>query len=82
MYESNILFSIGYGRKVLTKSGVGISRKCCFPHGHKDGTNLSECVFEALLKGVSTRFRLQAVENCFENAFGKVHYVPHQKERA
>jgi hypothetical protein len=33
MYESNIPFSIGYGRKVLTKSGVGISRKCCFPHG-------------------------------------------------
>jgi hypothetical protein len=28
-------FSIGYGRKVLTKSGVGISRKCCFPHGLK-----------------------------------------------
>jgi len=33
MYESNIPFSKGYGRKVLTKSGVGISRKCCFPHG-------------------------------------------------
>ena len=33
VYESNILFSIGYGRKVLTKSGLGISRKCCFPHG-------------------------------------------------
>jgi hypothetical protein len=33
MYESNIPSSIGYGRKVLTKSGVGISRKCCFPHG-------------------------------------------------
>ena len=32
-YESNILFSIAYGRKVLTKSGLGISRKCCFPHG-------------------------------------------------
>ncbi len=38
----------------------------------EDGTNLSECVFEALFKGVSTRFGLQAVEKCFENAFGKV----------
>jgi hypothetical protein len=35
-------------------------------------TNLSECVFEALFKGVSTRFGLQDVEKCFENAFGKV----------
>ena len=32
-YEPNILLSMVYGRKVLTKSGVGISRKCCFPHG-------------------------------------------------
>jgi len=35
-------------------------------------TNLSECVFEALFKGVSTRFGLQTVEKCFENAFGNV----------
>ncbi len=34
--------------------------------------NLSECVFEALFKGVSTRFGLQTVETCFEKAFGKV----------
>jgi hypothetical protein len=34
--------------------------------------NLSECVFEALFKGVSTRFGLQTVEKCFENAFGNV----------
>ena len=32
-YEPNILISIVFGRKVLTKSGVAISRKCCFPHG-------------------------------------------------
>ena len=36
IYESNILFSIGYGRKVLTKSCLGITRKCCFPHGGCD----------------------------------------------
>ena len=35
-------------------------------------TNLSECVFEALFKGVSTRFGRRIVEKCFENAFGKV----------
>jgi hypothetical protein len=35
-------------------------------------TNLSECVFEALFKGMSTSFGLQNVEKCFENAFGKV----------
>ncbi len=33
MYEFSILYSIGYCRKVLTKSGVSMSRKCCFPHG-------------------------------------------------
>jgi len=32
-------------------------------------TNLSEHVFEALFKGVSTRFGLQNVEKCFEDAF-------------
>jgi hypothetical protein len=32
----------------------------------------SECVFEALFKGVSTRFGLRIVEKCFENSFGKV----------
>jgi hypothetical protein len=32
-------------------------------------TNISEGIFEALFKGVSTRFGLQAVEKCFENAF-------------
>jgi hypothetical protein len=31
--------------------------------------DLSECFFEALFKGVSTRFGLQIVEKCFENAF-------------
>ena len=30
-------------------------------------TNISECVFEALFKGVSTRFVLHNVEKCFEN---------------
>ena len=30
-------------------------------------TNISERVFEALFKGVSTRFGLQNVEKCFEN---------------
>ena len=34
--------------------------------------NLSECVFEALFKGVSTLFGLRIVENCFEHTFGKV----------
>jgi hypothetical protein len=32
-------------------------------------TNISEGIFEALFKGVITRFGLQAVEKCFENAF-------------
>jgi hypothetical protein len=32
-------------------------------------TNLSERDFEALFKGVSTRFGLQNVEKCFEIAF-------------
>jgi hypothetical protein len=32
-------------------------------------TNISEGIFEALFKGVITRFALQAVEKCFENAF-------------
>jgi len=31
-------------------------------------TNISERVFEALFKGVSTRFGLQNVEKCFEHA--------------
>ncbi len=35
-------------------------------------TSLSECFFEALFKGVSTRFGLWIVEKCFENAFGKI----------
>ena len=35
-------------------------------------TNISECVFEALFKGVSTGFGLANVEKCFENAFWKV----------
>ncbi len=35
----------------------------------EDRTNISERVFEALFKGVSTRFGLQNVEKCFENAF-------------
>jgi hypothetical protein len=35
-------------------------------------TNLSECVFEALFKGVSTRFGLRIVEKGFENTLGKV----------
>jgi len=30
-------------------------------------TNISECVFEALFKDVSTRFGLHNVEKCFEN---------------
>jgi hypothetical protein len=32
----------------------------------------TECVFEALFKGVSTRFGLRIVEKCFENAFEKI----------
>jgi hypothetical protein len=32
-------------------------------------TDISECVFEALLKGVSTGFGLENVEKCFETAF-------------
>ncbi len=35
-------------------------------------TNLSERVFEALFKGVSTWFGLQNVEECFERAFWNV----------
>ncbi len=35
-------------------------------------SNLSERGFEALFNGVSTRFGLQTLEKCFENAFGKV----------
>ncbi len=31
--------------------------------------NISECVFEEFLKGVSTRLGLPIVEKCFENAF-------------
>ena len=31
-------------------------------------TNISECVFESLFKGVSTRFGRHNVEKCFENA--------------
>ncbi len=34
--------------------------------------NLSECFFQALFKGVSTRFGLRIVEKCLENAFAKV----------
>ena len=30
-------------------------------------TNVSECFFEALFKGVSTRFGLRTIENPFEN---------------
>ncbi len=37
-----------------------------------NGTNISERVFEALFKGASTRFGLQNVTKCFENAFWKV----------
>jgi len=36
------------------------------------GTKDEIRIFEALFKGVSTRFGLQNVEKCFENAFGKV----------
>jgi hypothetical protein len=35
-------------------------------------TNLSESVFEALFKGVSTKLGLRLVEKCLENGFGKV----------
>jgi hypothetical protein len=35
----------------------------------EDRTNISEGIFEALFKGVSTLFGLQAVEKCFESAF-------------
>jgi len=35
-------------------------------------TNLPECVFEALFKGVSHVFGLRIVEKCSENPFGKV----------
>ena len=35
-------------------------------------TNVSECIFEALFKGVSTRFGLRIVEKCFEDTFWKV----------
>jgi hypothetical protein len=35
-------------------------------------TNLSECVFEALFKVVSTRFGIRFVEECFEDVFGTV----------
>jgi hypothetical protein len=38
----------------------------------EDPTNISEQVFEALFKVVSTRFWLQNVEKCFENAFWNV----------
>jgi hypothetical protein len=31
-------------------------------------TNISECIFEALFKGVSTRFGRHTLEKCFENA--------------
>jgi len=34
-YEQNILTSMKHVRKVPTQSGVAISRKCCFPHGHR-----------------------------------------------
>jgi hypothetical protein len=49
-------------------------------------TNISECVFEALLKGLSTLFRLRIVEKCFENAFGTVwrtkksHFQPSERK--
>jgi hypothetical protein len=81
----------------LAQSGVGKSRKCCFPHGaHHIAKHAivfdhlanftppkrrfwtSEPTFpnvfpgEALFKGVSTRFGLRIVENCFEHTFGKV----------
>jgi hypothetical protein len=53
--------------------------------------NLSECFFQALFKGVSTRFGLRIVEKCLENAFAKVgqafqhlrlgwYTLPHPKE--
>ncbi len=35
-------------------------------------TNISGCVFEALFKGVSTRFGLRIAEECFESASGNV----------
>jgi hypothetical protein len=35
-------------------------------------TNISERIFEALFKGVSTGFGRQNVEKCFENAFWNV----------
>jgi hypothetical protein len=35
----------------------------------EDRTNISEGIFEALFKGVSTRLGLRVVEKCFETAF-------------
>jgi hypothetical protein len=52
-----------------TKSGFSIE---IYPSKTKilEGrANISERVFEALFKGVSTGFGLQNVEKCFENAF-------------
>jgi hypothetical protein len=52
-----------------------ILQSLCSPTQMKslDGrTNFSECVFEALLKGVSTVFGRQSVKNCFETTFWKV----------
>ena len=40
-YERNILTSMVFDRKVLTQSGVAISRKCCFPHGSQDAYRTS-----------------------------------------
>ena len=51
---------------------VSINFKQLYPSQTKilDGrTNVSECFFEALFKGVSTRFGLQIVEKCFEKSF-------------
>ena len=65
MYESSILSSIGYCRKVLTKYGVGISRKCCFPHGPPRANRCSDQVhgLAALRQPLAKNEAVQRTQN-------------------
>jgi hypothetical protein len=61
------------GRELSTRFGLRIIENLHPQTTILEGrTNISECVFEALLKGVSTGFGRPNVEKCFENALSNV----------
>ena len=73
-YEPNILPSMVFGLKVLTKSGVAISRKCCFPHGVRSVAfchvarlaGIQMQILVETLTGKKTRRALAAMPGSFE----------------